>query len=88
MYHADLVGGLVAKYNKIKKIYWNIRSSNYHKRKTKFRTKLVIYICSFLSYFIPNKIIINSLSAIEFHKKCFYSDKFFLIYNGIDFNKF
>lgn len=88
MYHADLVGGLIARFNSVKKIFWNIRSSNFHKIQTSFKTKLVVYLCAAFSYFIPNKIIINSLNSIDFHKKCFYSNKFQLIHNGIDTNEF
>ena len=84
MYHSDLIGGIFAKCNRVKKIFWNIRSSNFHIKKTSLKTKIVIFLCALFSYLIPNKIIINSVNAINFHKKCLYSNKFNLIYNGIN----
>lgn len=84
MYHADLLGGLTAKFCGVKKIFWNIRSGNYSLKDTSFKTKLTIYLCAFFSYLIPNKIIINSNASINIHKKYYYNNNFHLIYNGID----
>lgn len=88
MYHADLLGGLTAKFSGVKNIFWNIRSGDYSIKDTSFKTKVTIYLCAFFSYFIPNKIIINSNASINIHKKYFYKNNFHLIYNGIDTSLF
>ena len=46
MYHADLIGGLIAKLLFIKKVYWNIRNSTLDISKTKWLTLVVLKICS------------------------------------------
>ena len=56
LYHSDL-GGLVAKYLGIKKIYWNVRTSEYYTKNISLIAKLIIRTNAFLSHFIPNKIV-------------------------------
>lgn len=80
LYHSDFIGGIIARLFKIKKIYWNIRTSEY--KFFKFRTKIIIYINAILSYFIPTKIISCSRAGIESHSRIYNSKKFFLIHNG------
>ena len=57
LYHADLIGGIVAKYNKVNKIFWNIRTAEINIKNTKILTFIFIKLCSFLSSIIPTKII-------------------------------
>ena len=63
MYHSNVIGGLLAKINGVKKIIWNIRHGNYKLGSTKITTIFFIFLNSFFSYFIPNKIIFNSNSS-------------------------
>ena len=44
MYHADLIGGLIAKLLFIKRVYWNIRNSTLDISKTKRLTLVVLKI--------------------------------------------
>ena len=87
MYHADFLGGLIAKILFVPKIIWNIRNSTLDKN-TKLTTKFMIKICSKLSYIIPNKIISCSEEAIKIHKNLKYKNNFYLISNGVNINKF
>ena len=84
MYHADLIGGILAKLAGCKDIVWGIRGP-YNKDITSLSTKAVIYTCAVLSRFIPNSIASNSIYAIEAHVKCGYDrKKFKYIPNGYD----
>ena len=88
MYHADLIGGLVAKLLFIKKVYWNIRNSTFDTSKTKWLTLFFLKVCSKLSYFVPDKIISCSEKAIQLHIEAGYKDVFYLIPNGVDIEEF
>lgn len=87
LYHADLIGGLVGKICNINKIYWGIRGS-YYTQLTSFRTKIIIKVCSLLSYWIPDKIISNSRFAQKIHINNGYNKKKFVtIFNGYETKK-
>lgn len=89
MYHADLIGGIISKIAGVKTIIWCIRNSSSSKTSTKLTTRLVIWSCARLSYFIPKKIVCCAYSAINIHKQIGYSpNKFIYIPNGIETNKF
>jgi len=88
LYHSDLIGGVIAKYLGIKKIYWNVRTSEYYTKDISLIAKLIIRTNAFLSHFIPNKIVNCSKRSISIHKKLGYADKFVLINNGYDTNIF
>lgn len=88
MYHADLIGGLIAKLLFIKRVYWNIRNSTLDISKTKRLTLVVLKICSKFSHFIPDKIISCSEKAIQHHIEAGYKNVFYLIPNGVDIEEF
>ena len=88
MYHADLLAGIAAFFTK-KKIYWGIVNFNLDTSVIKYSTKFIIKLCSFFSYFIPEKIISCSENAIYAHTDVGYCrDKFKTIPLGIDINDF
>ena len=85
MYHADFLGGLLAKIFTKKKIVWNIRSSNLSWSLNRWHTVLIAKISTYLSRFVPHLIVSNSNKAISYHKKFGYHEKkFSLIFNGFD----
>lgn len=89
MYHADLLGGIVAKFFTRAKIIWNVRNGNINPRIISFSTWAVVIACSITSYFIPDKIISCSFKACDVHEKAGYSKKkLVVIPNGIDTNKY
>ena len=51
LYHADFIGGLISKIIGIRKIYWNIRTSEYFSKNISLKTKLIIKINSYLSFY-------------------------------------
>ena len=89
MYHADLVGGLVARLAGVKRVIWNIRHSNFDKKNTKKKTILIASLCGRLSSSIPEKIVCCAESAIKYHVDMGYTkEKIIIIGNGYDLDRF
>ncbi|MCT8264023.1 glycosyltransferase [Proteus terrae] len=89
MYHADLIGGIIARLAGVKKIYWNIRQTNLIKGKSKKTTILIAKICSKISSFIPYKIICCANEAKKTHVDLGYKDEnMVVIPNGFDFSQY
>ena len=89
LYHADLLGGCAAYLANSKNIFWGIHHGSLDKNINKFSTIFIAKINSFLSYFIPRKIVVCADSSKFMHiKKGFSKQKFITIENGIDLNKF
>lgn len=87
MYHADLLGGIVAKAAGIKRVYWNIRHSDFDSQHTKSNTIKVAKVCALISYTVPSKIISCShVGAIAHSKMGYASEKIEVIGNGYDLN--
>lgn len=57
MYHADFIGGVVARLVGIKNIVWGVHHTTLVRGKSKPITVLIAKINAFLSHFIPKKII-------------------------------
>lgn len=89
MYHADLIGGVIAKSLGVKNVFWNIRHSNFDSLHTKLSTIRIAKICAKLSTIIPSKIISCSNNAVDIHTKLGYSShKIVTISNGYDLASF
>jgi len=89
MYHADLIGGVVAKLAGIRTVLWNIRHSTLETGKSKRTTLLVAKLCAWLSHFLPEKIICCAHKAQKVHSTLGYdSTKMAVISNGYDLGMF
>lgn len=85
LYHADLLGGVLAKIIGIKKIFWGVRHGNLSAGTMKLGTIRVAKVCALLSGFIPTKVITCSKRAIGTHIAIGYKkDNFIVIPNGYD----
>ncbi len=71
MYHADLIGGIIGNMLHTP-VVWSIRHSSLSLKHNKLRTILVIFINSLLSWFVPKKILFNSLEAKKIHARIGY----------------
>ena len=89
LYHADLIGGIIARFAGVKQVYWGIRHSNLSPANMKITTLIVVKISALLSGFIPHKIISCSYEAVKSHIDIGYDkNKFVVINNGYDLSIF
>jgi len=83
MYHADLVGGVVARLAGIKSVFWNVRHTNLVLGESSWATILVAKYCARLSSFVPRKIIFCAEKAVQVHSNLGYKkEKVVVIGNG------
>lgn len=88
MYHANLIGGIVARLSGIRSICWGIHHSVLIRGVSPFSTILVAKVCALLSGIVPRVIICCSQEAIEVHKSMGYrADRMIYIPNGYDISK-
>lgn len=90
MYHADLVGGIAIMLSFLRiPVIWGIRQSDLHPQLSKKRTIWVARLSSFLSDWIPSRIIINSEKGKNVHRAFGYSSKNMVVVpNGFDTDRF
>jgi len=87
MYHADLIGGILARLAGIRTVFWGIRHSNLTSGKVKKSTILVAWLCAKLSYWVPCAIVSCSKQAACVHQRLGYNKILFNhIPNGYDFD--
>ncbi len=84
MYHADLVGGVLARLSGCRSLYWNVRHSTHVGGATGRSTGWVIRACARLSGWLPRRIVSCARQAIAVHKALGYRGEFVLIPNGYD----
>lgn len=88
MYHADFLGGIMARLAGCKVIVWGIRHSTLDNHGTNPKTRFLAKISARLSGLIPMGIACCSEAAIRYHVTLGYPDKKMrLIPNGYDLSK-
>jgi len=88
LYHSDLLGIVAGKWAGVKKIAWNIRSSNMNFADYRMTSKWTMGLCRRLSGW-PDAVITNSHIAKDYHRKLGYHPKeFIVIPSGFDLNRF
>lgn len=89
MYHADLVGGLVARWAGVRTVVWGIRNFNLDADKSSYSARTVVRVCAGLSKWLPAAIVCCSELATQVHQAIGYrADKFSVIPNGYDLIRF
>jgi glycosyltransferase involved in cell wall biosynthesis len=89
MYHADLVGGVIARLAGIRAISWGIRHANLDPAHNSGGTLRVVRLCAFLSSLVPRQIVSCSAQATRLHQAIGYrADKFLQIPNGYNMDRF
>lgn len=89
MYHADLLGGVIARLVGIRNVYWGIRHTTFDRKTTKLSTRLIVRLCAILSWIVPRKVICCAHSAVAVHSRIGYArHKFVVIPNGLDLTHF
>jgi glycosyltransferase involved in cell wall biosynthesis len=87
LYHADLVGGMAAKWLGIP-VVWNVQTSTVDPAGISRRTIRVVKLCAMSSRFLPDTIVSCSRAAVAIHTALGYRDKFRVIPNGTDVSIF
>ena len=88
MCHADLMGGLVARFAGVKHVFWNVRHTILETGKSKRSTIRVIKVCAFISGWVPRKIVYCAHKAKAVHEAMGYKKgKAEIIANGFDFTQ-
>lgn len=81
LYHSNLIGGILAWFVGIKKIYWSIHHDFEY---SDFLTMIEMKILGLMSYFVPNKIIYCSEASKNNHIKNGYNKEYSqIILNGV-----
>jgi glycosyltransferase involved in cell wall biosynthesis len=88
MYHADLIGGVIARLAGYPNVLWGIVHFNLDRDVAGRTTRWTAKMCALISNFIPKKIISCSVSATLVHQKIGYdSTKFLTIPLGYDLSE-
>ncbi len=87
LYHADLIGGISAKFAGIKIVVWGIHTTAL--KKGSYKTSAIRFMLAALSYFLPEKILCVATAGLRVHQKLGYAKaKLKVINNGCDLEKF
>lgn len=85
MYHADLIGGVVARLAGIKAVAWGIRNSGADLEKSSRSAKVLSWLCARVSRFVPAVIVACADNAAQRHQQWGYrADRMLVIPNGYD----
>jgi glycosyltransferase involved in cell wall biosynthesis len=88
MYHADLVGGLIARCAGVP-VVWGVRNSNLDADRSSVSTRVVARACGLISSWLPEAIVCCSEKAARIHQVIGYcAAKFTIIPNGVDLTRF
>jgi glycosyltransferase involved in cell wall biosynthesis len=88
MYHADLVGGLIARWAGVP-VVWGVRNSNLDADTSSVSARIVSRVCGLISSWLPEAIICCSEKAARIHQVIGYrAEKFVIIANGVDLTRF
>ncbi|MAJ50225.1 MAG: glycosyl transferase family 1 [Flammeovirgaceae bacterium] len=89
MYHADLIGGLAARFAGVHTVIWGIHSTVLKYGETKFATICIVYLLALFSYFIPKRIIVCANQSKKAHVRLWYRKSIIrVVANGYDLSHF
>jgi glycosyltransferase involved in cell wall biosynthesis len=89
MYHADLLGGVMAKLLGVRRVCWGLHHANLAVDAVKGSTGRIARLCGYLSRYVPDAIVSCSQEAVRVHSELGYDvNKFVIIPNGVDLSKF
>lgn len=85
MYHADLVGGLMARLAGVRAVSWGIRNSGADLAKSSRSSRFLAALCAPLSRLIPAVVVLCAENAMQRHRRWGYAaDRMLVVPNGYD----
>ena len=88
MYHADLIGGVVARLSGIKAVSWGIRNSGADLHKSSISARVLSWLCARSSAVVPAVIVSCAEDAARRHQQWGYrADRMLVIPNGYDLSR-
>lgn len=89
MYHADLLGGLIARLAGVRNVFWGIRHSTFEINKSSSKTVMIARILALLSRIVPRRIAVCAEKAVMVHGELGYdTGRMVVIPNGYDVDQF
>jgi len=89
LYHADLMGGVAAKFAGVRNVIWHLHNSDLSPDRVRLMTRVVVKALAVLSHVVPAAIVSCSEAAVQTHTLQGYSArKFTVIPNGVDTGRF
>jgi glycosyltransferase involved in cell wall biosynthesis len=89
LYHADLLGGLAARFARSIPVVWGIHHTPSRADSMRSATRLVLRMNAMLSGTIPRRIVCCSESALDAHARRGYRrERMLVIHNGVDATRF
>lgn len=89
MYHADLLGGVVARLAGVSHVVWGIRHSTLEVGHTSRSTRAVAKLCALLSGWVPSRIVVCAQRAMQVHAHLGYDHgRMVYVPNGYDLHRF
>jgi hypothetical protein len=67
LYHADLLGGLAARFAGVRHVIWHMHNSDLSPLRVRRQTRAVVRVCAWLSYLVPSVIVSCSESGARPH---------------------
>lgn len=89
MYHADLLGGILAHLAGCRTVIWGVHHSDLNPARNTRAVRLLAYTCAVLSRVLPARIVCCSYTSARVHSEIGYDRcKLRVIANGVDLAKF
>lgn len=89
MYHADLMGGVIARLSGVKKVFWGIRHGDLSPGTVKHSTIRVANLCARLSTWVPTRIVSCSQQATQSHAAIGYDFSLMVVIpNGYELSRY
>lgn len=85
MYHADLVGGLIARLMGIRAVAWGVRNSGVNLGDSSRQSRMIAWLCARVSAWVPGVIVACARKAADIHIAWGYrADRVLVAANGYD----
>ncbi|MFG7351470.1 glycosyltransferase family 4 protein [Shewanella oncorhynchi] len=89
MYHADLIGGVIAKCAGVKNIVWGVHHTNLMKGESKRSTIIIAKLNAFISSYIPRRIIYCAEKSRQVQESIGFNSKIgYVVPNGYNIDQF